>query len=237
MTQRVQKVLAAAGVGSRRECEQLIAEGRVAVDGEVVTLGSKADARTQVLTVDGERIPIHPGLVHTLLNKPRGVVTTVSDPEGRPTVMELVPDRPRTFPVGRLDQDTEGLLLLTNDGELANRLTHPRYQKEKIYEVTLDKPLATADKAKLEKGVMLEDGLSRFCVDARLPMPDARLETKPADVRHRKSEIYLVRMHEGRNRQIRRTFAALGYTVTMLHRRQFGAYKLGDLPAGSCKKI
>ncbi|MDQ3973004.1 MAG: pseudouridine synthase, partial [Actinomycetota bacterium] len=131
--ERVQKILAATGVGSRRACEELIAAGRVAVDGEVVSLGARADPARQVVTVDGERVPTNPLLVHLLLNKPRGVVTTASDPQGRPTVMDLVPAAPRVYPVGRLDRDTEGLLVLTNDGELAYRLAHPRHAVDRTY--------------------------------------------------------------------------------------------------------
>ena len=131
--QRVQKILAAAGVASRRACEQLIADGRVAVDGRVVGLGAKADPEANVITVDGERVPTNPRLSYLLLNKPQGVVTTASDPQGRPTVMDLVPGNPRVYPVGRLDRDTEGLLILSNDGELANRLAHPSYEVEKTY--------------------------------------------------------------------------------------------------------
>ncbi|HET7718705.1 MAG TPA: pseudouridine synthase, partial [Acidimicrobiales bacterium] len=129
--ERLQKVLAAAGLGSRRVCEILIEEERVTVNGEVAILGRRVDPETDRIEVDGLRVPVRPGLVTYLLNQPRGVVSTASDPQGRPTVVELVPAEPRIFPVGRLDTDTEGLLLLTNDGDLAHRLTHPSFGVEK----------------------------------------------------------------------------------------------------------
>ena len=131
--ERLQKVLARVGIGSRRVCEDLIAEGRVLVDGEVAVLGRRVDVETALIELDGAPIGVRPDLVHYLLNKPAGVVTTADDPEGRPTVVGLVPTEPRVFPVGRLDFGTEGLLLLTNDGELAHRLTHPSFGVEKEY--------------------------------------------------------------------------------------------------------
>ena len=130
---RLQKVLARAGFGSRRTCDDLIAAGRVRVDGAVAVLGRRVDAETALILVDGAPVGVRPGLVYYLLNKPVGVVTTADDPQGRPVVVGLVPDEPRVFPVGRLDLDTEGLLLLTNDGEIANRITHPSYGVEKEY--------------------------------------------------------------------------------------------------------
>ena len=131
--ERLQKVLATRGYGSRRVCEELIAEGRVTVNGEVAVLGRRIDADADVVEVDGHLVPVRPGLVHYLLNKPAGVVTTAHDTHGRPTVVDLVPGEPRVFPVGRLDADTEGLLLLTNDGDLAHRLTHPSFGVDKEY--------------------------------------------------------------------------------------------------------
>ena len=131
--ERLQKVLARAGLASRRVCEELIADGRVTVNGEVADLGRRVDPTVDVIEVDGALVPVAPGLVHYLLNKPAGVVTTAADTHGRPTVVDLVPSDPRVFPVGRLDADTEGLLLLTNDGELANRIAHPSHGVEKEY--------------------------------------------------------------------------------------------------------
>ena len=131
--ERLQKVLARIGIGSRRVCEDLIADGRVTVNGEVAELGRRVTAETDEVAVNGVIIGVRPGLVHLLLNKPTGVVTTADDPQGRPTVLELVPEEPRVFPVGRLDMETEGLLLLTNDGDLAHRLTHPSFGVEKEY--------------------------------------------------------------------------------------------------------
>ena len=156
--ERLQKVMAAAGQGSRRVCEGWIAEGRVTVNGTIATLGDKADPAVDVIAIDGERIHVNTDLLYLLLNKPMGVVTTTSDPEGRPTVMDFVPPNPRVFPVGRLDQDTTGLLLLTNDGELANRVTHPRYELEKTYMVQIRGPISRRALHQLTDGVELEDG-------------------------------------------------------------------------------
>lgn len=224
MTERVQKILAAAGVGSRRECEQLIADGRVAVDGQVVTLGAKADAREQVLTVDGERIPTDPGLAYLMLNKPRGVVTTASDPQGRPTVMELVPANPRVFPVGRLDQDTEGLLVLTNDGELANRLTHPRYGIEKTYVAQVRGRLRRHLSRALIQGVELADGPAR----AR------SVRELGHDREHALVELVLA---EGRKREVRRMLAAVDLPVERLARVKLGPLPLGDLTPGTTRPL
>ncbi|MGI8575929.1 MAG: pseudouridine synthase [Egibacteraceae bacterium] len=224
MTERVQKVLASAGVGSRRECEQLIAEGRVAVDGQVITLGSKADARTQVLTVDGERIPTDPGLAYVLLNKPRGVVTTASDPEGRPTVMDLVPASPRLFPVGRLDQDTEGLIILTNDGELANRLVHPRYEVEKTYVAQVRGRMRGQTGRRLTQGIELADGPAR----AR------SVRELGHDRDHSLVELVLA---EGRKREVRRMLAAVGLPVERLARVKLGPLPLGDLTPGTVRPL
>ena len=136
--ERLQKILAQAGVGSRRVCENLIEDGRVSVNGEVARLGQRASADVDLIEVDGAAIGTRPGLVHYLLNKPAGVVTTAQDTHGRPTVVEIVPDEPRVFPVGRLDAETEGLLLLTNDGELTHRLTHPSFGVDKEYLAEVD---------------------------------------------------------------------------------------------------
>ena len=157
---RLQKVLARAGLGSRRVCEDLIDEGRVQVNGEVAVPGRRVDPDTDLIEVDGAAIGVRPGLVHYLLNKPAGVVTTADDPQGRPTVVDLVPDDPRVFPVGRLDLDTEGLLLLTNDGELTHRLTHPSFGVDKEYLAHVEGHPTRAQLRQLREGVDLEDGLT-----------------------------------------------------------------------------
>jgi 16S rRNA U516 pseudouridylate synthase RsuA-like enzyme len=156
--ERLQKILARAGFGSRRASEALIAAGRVRVNGEVAALGDRADPETDRIEVDGAVVGIRPGLVHYLLNKPAGVVTTASDPQDRPTVVGLVPAEPRVFPVGRLDADTEGLLLLTNDGELAHRLTHPSFGVDKEYLAGVDGRPTRGALRRLREGVELEDG-------------------------------------------------------------------------------
>ena len=203
--ERLQKVLAAAGLGSRRVCEILIEEERVTVNGEVAVLGRRVDPDNDRIEVDGLRVPTRPGLVTYLLNKPRGVVSTASDPQGRPTVVELVPAEPRIFPVGRLDTDTEGLLLLTNDGDLAHRLTHPSFGVEKEYLAQVDGSPTPAELRRLRHGIELEDGMTA---------PAKASLTAPGAVR-------LV-IHEGRNRQVRRMLEAVGYPVTRLVRTRIG---------------
>lgn len=222
--QRVQKVLAAAGIGSRRACEELIAAGRVTVDGKTVTLGAKADPTADVITVDGERVHTNPTLVHLLLNKPPGYVTTVNDPEGRPTVMDLVPPNPRVYPVGRLDRDTEGLLILTNDGELANRLAHPRYEVEKTYVAQIRGALKRQATRQLLDGVQLEDGPAR----ARSVRELGHAEDK--------SLVELI-IAEGRKREVRRMLAAVGLHVERLARVKVGPLPLGDISPGKFRPL
>ncbi|MDA8341924.1 MAG: pseudouridine synthase, partial [Actinomycetota bacterium] len=156
--ERLQKVLARVGVGSRRACEELIEAGRVSVNGTAAVLGRRVDPEHDVIEVDGALVPVRPGLVTYLLNKPAGVVSTASDTHGRPTVVSLVPGEPRVFPVGRLDADTEGLLLLTNDGDLAHRLTHPSFGVRKEYLVEVEGTPAPGDLRLLRQGVVLDDG-------------------------------------------------------------------------------
>ena len=203
--ERLQKVLAAVGLGSRRACEDLIADGRVTVDGEVAELGRRVDPDTARVEVDGVPISVRPGLVHYLLNKPVGVVTTASDPQGRPTVLELVPSEPRVFPVGRLDATTEGLLLLTNDGDLAHRLTHPSFGVEKEYLAEVDTPPTRGELRRLREGVDLEDGRTAPARVALVPPRAVRLV-----------------IHEGRNRQVRRMLDAVGHPVRRLVRTRIG---------------
>lgn len=222
--ERVQKVLAAAGLGSRRACEQLIAQGRVTVDGRVVTLGDKADPSSQEITVDGERIHTDTSLVYLLFNKPRGVVTTASDPQGRPTVLDFVPANPRVFPIGRLDQDTEGLLLLTNDGELANRLTHPRYGITKTYLAQIRGPASKRALARLRQGVELSDG-----------------PAKPVDVRDvggdGRRTLVEITITEGRKREVRRMFDAVDLPLERLARTRVGPIELGDISPGKVRPL
>jgi 23S rRNA pseudouridine2605 synthase len=202
---RLQKVLAQAGLGSRRACEELIADGRVTVDGEEALLGDRVDPETAVVEVDGVRIGVRPGLVHYLLNKPAGVVTTAADPQGRPIVLDLVPAEPRVFPVGRLDMDTEGLLLLTNDGDLAHHLTHPSHGVEKEYLAEVEGRPGRGALRRLREGVDLEDG-----------------RTAPATVGVVAPSLLRIVIHEGRNRQVRRMCEAVGHPVVRLVRTRIG---------------
>lgn len=219
--ERLQKVLAARGWGSRRTCEALIAEGRVTVNGEVAVLGRRVDPDVDVVEVDGVPVGIKPDLVYYLLNKPGGVVTTARDTHGRPTVVDLVPAEPRVFPVGRLDADTEGLLLLTNDGELANRITHPRHGVEKEYLATVaGGPVSAGALRRLREGVELEDGIT---APARVSQPD------PGVLR--------ITIHEGRNRQVRRMCAAVGHPVTRLVRTRIGPITDRRLPPGTWRRL
>jgi 23S rRNA pseudouridine2605 synthase len=204
--ERLQKVLASRGYGSRRVCEELIAAGRVTVNGVVAELGRRIDPDVDLVEVDGHPVGVRPGLVHYLLNKPPGVVTTARDTHGRPTVVELVPAEPRVFPVGRLDRETEGLLLLTNDGELANRLTHPRYGVEKEYVAEVaGGAVSKGGLRTLRTGVELEDGL-----------------TAPAKVSQPEPGVLRIAIHEGRNRQVRRMCEAVGHPVQRLVRVRIG---------------
>jgi len=222
--QRVQKILARAGLGSRRACEDLIADGRVTVDGEVVVLGDRVDPDHQALAVDGVPVPTRPGLVYYLLNKPAGVVTTADDPQGRRTVVDLVPAEPRVFPVGRLDYDTEGLLLCTNDGDLAQRLTHPRFGVEKTYLAEVEGVPTPAALRRLREGVELEDGPT---APARAHLVQPGPET---------SAIELV-IHEGRNRQVRRMCEAVGHPVRRLVRTNIATLRDPDLAPGAWRAL
>ena len=218
--ERLQKVLARVGIGSRRGCEDLIAEGRVLVDGETAVLGRRVDPETAIIEVDGAPVGVRPDLVHYVLNKPAGVVTTADDPQGRPTVVGLVPDEPRGFPVGRLDVDTEGLLLLTNDGELAHRLTHPSYGVEKEYVAEVEGLPTRAVLRRLREGVELDDGPT---APARATLVD------PSVVR--------LTIHEGRNRQVRRMCEAVGHSVVRLVRTRIGPLGDRSLAPGTCRAL
>ncbi|MEV5002196.1 pseudouridine synthase [Nocardioides sp. LML1-1-1.1] len=223
---RLQKLLAQAGVASRRRCEELMLDGEVEVDGEVVTrLGTKVDPRTAVIKVSGKRLPPVSEHVYLVLNKPRGVVSTMSDPEGRRSLGDLVADRPeRLFHVGRLDTDTSGLLLLTNDGEFAHRMAHPSFEVEKTYVAEVAGRLAKGTVADLLAGVTLDDGP----VEVRR----ARVLATAAD----KSIIELV-IHEGRNRIVRRLLDHVGHPVRQLSRTRFGPIELGTLSGGKIREL
>jgi 23S rRNA pseudouridine2605 synthase len=204
-------VLARAGFGSRRASEALIAAGRVAVDGVTARLGQRVDATAARVTVDGVPVVTDTAIVHLLLNKPVGHVTTASDPQGRPTVLDLVPDTTRVFPVGRLDRETEGLLILTNDGELAQLLTHPTHGVEKEYLAEVEGVPAPADLRRLREGVDLDDGPTR---PARV-----RLVQEAND---RSSALVEIAVKEGRKRMIRRMCSAVGHPVLRLVRTRIG---------------
>ncbi len=217
--ERLQKMMAAAGIASRRASEELIADGRVTVNGEVAELGRKVDPAVDVVLVDGERINIDPDRVYLILNKPRGVVTTADDPEGRPAVVDLVNLPQRLFPVGRLDMDTEGLLLLTNDGELAHALMHPSFEVERVYVALVPAPVRKKTLAELQEGIELEDGLAR-------PRRVRVLEEE------RSKALLEVVMTEGRKREVRRMLGAVGLKVERLARVAYGGVELGDLRQG-----
>jgi 23S rRNA pseudouridine2605 synthase len=217
MEERLQKILASAGYGSRRACEDLIASGRVQVNGETATLGTKADMEVDRIQVDGKPIRGMEELAYVMIYKPRGVVSTVRAPDPRPAVRELVPVPGSLYPVGRLDVDSEGLLLLTNDGDLANRLTHPRYQHEKEYQVLVARH---PDQEQLEawrRGVVLEDGF----------------HTQPAQVavsgKQGKGTWLRVILKEGHKRQIRETGRVTGLPVVKIIRVREENLKLGNL--------
>jgi len=225
---RLQKVMAMAGVASRRLCEDMILEGRVQVDGVTVNqLGLRVDPETVEIAVDGMTIQTNDNMVYMVFNKPRGVVSTMEDPEGRPCISDYLKKRQtneRLFHVGRLDTNTEGLLLLTNDGELANRLSHPKYGIPKTYLVQVRGPMAHGVGAQLKDGVELEDGWQK--VDSfRL------VDSTPG---HVLAEVVL---HSGKNRIVRRMFDAVGYPVERLVRVKFGPIALGDQRQGSIRML
>lgn len=231
--QRLQKVLAHAGVASRRAAEELILAGRVRVNGEVVTtLGTKVTPGVDRVEVDGKALGQREELAYCLLNKPRGVMTTVYDPQGRKTVLDLIPDAPvRLFPVGRLDYDTEGLLLLTNDGELAHSLMHPAKQVWKTYVARLRGVPSAAKLRELEKGIELEDGRTAPCRTRLLKVTRERQNPR--------NQVAWVEisLHEGRNRQVRRMFEAIGHEVIGLSRTTLGPLSLRGLQPGQYRYL
>lgn len=224
--QRLQKWLAFCGYGSRRACEQLIRQGRVQVNGTTATLGTKVDPERDVITVDGKRVQAGQSLVYLMLNKPRGYTTTRKDPHAPRTVMQLLKGAPKgVFPVGRLDADSEGLLLFTNDGDFANRLMHPRYKLPKTYRVWVRGKPSEKVLNRLRKGVVLEDGI-----------------TAPATVRLIRAgsdqSLLEIVLREGRKRQIRRMCQAVGHPVQRLVRIAIGGLRLPrDLPPGTWRAL
>ena len=223
---RLQKVLAQAGIASRRAAEAMIVEGRVRVDNVVVTeLGTRVDPATAVVHVDGERVPTAPGLVVVAMNKPRGVVTSMSDDRGRPCVGDMVADRPeRLFHVGRLDAETEGLLLLTNDGELTNRLLHPSHEVAKTYRARVDGAISKQAMRALGSGIDLDDG-PIACDSARVIQ---RLDDR---------SLVEVTLHSGKNRIVRRMLDAVGYPVLDLVRISIGPISLVNLKPGQVDEV
>lgn len=220
--------MANAGVASRRKCEQLILDGKVEVNGEVVTaLGVKADPATDIITVNGKPITANANKVYAAFHKPKGVITSMSDPEGRKTVLDFVKGiGARVYPVGRLDYDTEGLLLLTNDGDLANMLMHPRHHVAKTYHATV-KGIPHGDVLdKLREGIQLDDGMTQ----------PAEVEYHDVDM-ERQSATISITIYEGRNRQVRRMFEAIGHPVVKLKRVQFGSIFLQGIPRGKFRHL
>ena len=223
---RLQKFMAEAGIASRRKCEELIQAGRVKVNGQVAILGACVEPLQDLVEVDGEPLGKSQQKVTVILNKPRGVMCTAQDPQGRPTVGDYVKDLPvRVYNAGRLDYDSEGLLVMTNDGELAYKLTHPRFCMDKTYAAICDGLLTKAQIAALEQGVQLEDG-----------------PTHPAKVREvfklrNGNTAFNITIHEGRNRQVRRMLEAVGHETLALKRVALGPLRLGDLPSGTYRSL
>jgi 23S rRNA pseudouridine2605 synthase len=216
---RLAKYLAHSGVASRRAAEQIIGDGRVTIAGVVVTDPARDVGDEDDVLVDGRPVAFEPREVWAL-HKPAGVVSTAREPGSRPAVVELVDSEARLYPVGRLDADSTGLILLTNDGELANRLTHPRHEVPKAYEVELRRPVAEPDLETLRRGVELEDGI-----------------TAPAAVVRRSERRIEVTIHEGRNRQVRRMAEAIGNEVVDLRRIRIGSLEIGDLGEGESRRL
>jgi 23S rRNA pseudouridine2605 synthase len=226
---RLQKVLAGAGLGSRRACEELIAAGRVTVNGVVAELGARVDPQTAVIHVDGDRVIVRDDVEYLALNKPLGVLSAMSDDRGRPTVGDLVADRPgRLFHVGRLDADSEGLLLLTNDGQLAHRLMHPSHGVSKTYLATVPAPVGRDVGRRLRQGVRLDDDES----DRPVTVDAFRV----VQMQGRQAIVEIV-LHEGRKHVVRRLLAQVGHPVTRLVRTAIGPVRLGGQRAGTLRPL
>ncbi|MBN1260191.1 MAG: rRNA pseudouridine synthase [Anaerolineae bacterium] len=224
--ERLQKILAHAGYGSRRACEEIIEAGRVTVDGRIAHLGDKADPEGQRIAVDGVTLKkvLSKPYTYVMLNKPRGVISTVRDPQGRRTVRDLVPLQERLYPVGRLDADSEGLILMTDDGELTQRLTHPSYEHARVYRVAIKGVPTEETLRRWQKGIMLDGKQTRF--------DGVELETADHD------RAWLrITIHEGRKHLVRRMVAALGHPATRLIRVAIGSLKLGNLGAGRWRHL
>jgi 23S rRNA pseudouridine2605 synthase len=217
---KLQKVMAQAGVGSRRVCEDLIAAGKVTVNGEPAPLGQRVRAATDLIVVEGVPLPVREGLAYYLVNKPAGVVSSAAAQDARPLVVDLVPPAPRVYPVGRLDAETEGLIVLTNDGDLAQALSHPSFGVEKEYVARLERALSADALRRLRRGVELEDG-----------------PTAPAKVRLLGPATVRVVIHEGRNRQVRRMCEAVGNKVTYLARTRIGPLAAPEMLPGHWRQL
>ncbi len=223
MAERLQRFLASAGLGSRRACEELIRAGRVTVDGVVADIGAQVEPGIQWVEVDGRPVQSQTR-EYWLLNKPRGVISTASDPQGRKTVVDCVPAGVRVYPVGRLDRDTTGLLILTNDGDLAHRLLHPRFGVDKEYRVSAKGCLSEREATILREGVRLDDGMT------------APAEVDVLRVGEGRTEL-VMRIHEGRNRQVRRMLEAVGHPVTALHRSRLAGLSDRGLQIGKARRL
>ncbi|MCL2470824.1 MAG: rRNA pseudouridine synthase [Propionibacteriaceae bacterium] len=223
---RLQKVIAAAGLASRREAEEMIVAGRVEVNGHTVTqLGTRVDPVRDVVRVDGSRIPPQRHHVYLALNKPSGVLSTLDDPEGRPTLKDYLPRKAgRLFHVGRLDVDTEGLIIMTNDGDFAQRLSHPSFEIDKVYMVEASGVMDNSAMRRLAKGVTLEDGFIH---------PDkVKLVSRTSN-----KTLVEITLHSGRNRVVRRMMDALGFPAVRLARLRVGPIRLGNLPSGQTREL
>jgi 23S rRNA pseudouridine2605 synthase len=221
MQERVQKFLSEAGVASRRKAEEFIKSGQVSINGRKAKLGDKVDPAKDEVKVYGKIITARNTKIYLALNKPKGYVVSKRDPQGRKTVFSLLPEelRSKVHNVGRLDHDSEGLLILTNDGDLTQELSHPKYEHDKEYEVTTDLEARPAQLEHLRDGIELPSGL-----------------TSPAKIRQRSGKIYIT-IHEGKKRQVRRMFNAVGLGVTNLKRIRINKLKLGDLPSGQYQEV
>ncbi len=218
--EKLQKVLAAVGLASRRVVEGYILDERITVNGEIAHIGQRVNRDKDELSFDGVPLRVNPELVYYLLHKPKGVISTANDPQGRKTVTDLVPAAPRVYPVGRLDKDTEGLLLITNDGDLTYRLTHPSQGVEKEYLVELSQKVSRGNLRRLREGIELEDGI-----------------TSPAKVSQIQDGIIKIVIHEGRNRQVRRMFQAIDHPVKRLIRTRIGNIVDHTLQSGQWRQL
>lgn len=224
MKMRIHKYLAHAGVASRRHAEVMVAEGKVTVNGKVASIGKVIESDTDEVAVEGKKVKLDQVLVYYLLNKPRGVVSAVTDPDGRRNVVSLVPGGHRLYPVGRLDYDSEGLMLLTNDGDLAFKITHPKFEISKTYHVLVKGVMNEKSIGYLEQGVTIE---GQKTAPATVSIAEAQPNNTWLDIV----------IHEGRNRQIRKMCEAVGYPVMRLIRTKLGPWELGDIPSGKFRTL